>query len=349
MATIHWISANNPDMTPAEYEGLCADISSQGLLVPILTWRGGIVDGRHRERACTDVGVSPDYAELPDAWEERRVLAYCRGLEERRSTTPGQKAMVAVLDGEELKKRGPARKHGGPRERGRSADATAERAGVSSSTVEKARMVAARAPQAAALVRAGGMSLEQAVRIAQAPEENRAAMTASLATETRSAETGDSWGTPREWIELARQVMGGIDTDPASNEGAQKIVQAATYYTAEDNGLAQTWTGRVWMNPPYSQPLVTLFAERLIEMLGEGHASEAMVLVNNATDTRFAQMLLEYCSAALFPAGRISFCLPGTDTEVQGTRQGQMLVYFGDNVKRFVSACAGLGWVGVSP
>ena len=47
--------------------------------------------------------------------------------------------------------------------------------------------------------------------------------------------------TPPAIIEAARQTMGGIDLDPASCEQANRTVQAANYFSAEDNGLLQPW------------------------------------------------------------------------------------------------------------
>jgi uncharacterized membrane-anchored protein len=64
------------------------------------------------------------------------------------------------------------------------------------------------------------------------------------------------WYTPARYIELARGVMGGIDLDPASNAIAQQWIQADQYFTPTQNGLAQEWHGRVWLNPPYSQPAI---------------------------------------------------------------------------------------------
>lgn len=55
----------------------------------------------------------------------------------------------------------------------------------------------------------------------------------------------NSWGTPPHFIESARKVMGSIDTDPASNDEAQQIVQAEQYYTEDDSGLDQYWNGNV--------------------------------------------------------------------------------------------------------
>jgi hypothetical protein len=65
--------------------------------------------------------------------------------------------------------------------------------------------------------------------------------------------TGNNqWHTPSEYIEMARDVLGGFDLDPASNLIAQETVQAVTFYTEETNGLDKEWKGRVWCNPPYA-------------------------------------------------------------------------------------------------
>jgi hypothetical protein len=59
----------------------------------------------------------------------------------------------------------------------------------------------------------------------------------------------DEWFTPAKYIAAARAVLGGIDLDPASNAIAQATVRAGRYYSKDDDGLAQPWHGRVWLNP----------------------------------------------------------------------------------------------------
>lgn len=84
-------------------------------------------------------------------------------------------------------------------------------------------------------------------------------------TKTAARHSMDSpeWFTPRDYVEAARKVLGGIDLDPASHREANRIVRARRFYDERANGLRRPWSGRVFLNPPGG--LVAEFWHRLID------------------------------------------------------------------------------------
>lgn len=150
--------------------------------------------------------------------------------------------------------------------------------------------------------------------------------------------TDNEWYTPERYIELARQVMGSIDLDPASNDFANKTVKASRYYTEEDDGLEQEWFGNIWMNPPYSTTLLQRFADKLTDSKFE----QAVVLVNNATETAWFEKLVSKASAIVFHKGRIRFVK--RDGEHGAPLQGQAFLYYGNNADKFLEVFSKFGW-----
>lgn len=84
-----------PEMSPQEFEALKASIRAQGLREPIYLWRGQILDGRHRLRACEQLGIEPRYQEFQGSEAEAVEFVLAKNLH-RRHLTQSQKAALLV-------------------------------------------------------------------------------------------------------------------------------------------------------------------------------------------------------------------------------------------------------------
>lgn len=85
-----------PEMQEQEFAELKQDIGRNGLQMPILLYRGKVVDGRHRLRACTELGIVPRFEEMlaaNDAAVNQAVLSINL---HRRHLTESQRALVAA-------------------------------------------------------------------------------------------------------------------------------------------------------------------------------------------------------------------------------------------------------------
>lgn len=142
------------------------------------------------------------------------------------------------------------------------------------------------------------------------------------------------WYTPPEYIEAARLCMSEITLDPASCEFANRTVQAEHFFSLGDDGLQQSWFGRVWLNPPYADGMIGPFAQKFIDEWDAERIIEAILLVNNATETAWFQLLLTRASRLCLPKGRIKFLNEQGKPENSPT-QGQAILYFGESPYEF--------------
>ncbi len=160
----------------------------------------------------------------------------------------------------------------------------------------------------------------------------------------RAQGTGENeWYTPPDHIERARAVLGAFDLDPASSEHANKTVQAARFFTMEEDGLRQEWFGRVWLNPPYSQPHIAQFMEKMASEYKSGRVKEAIVLTHNYTDTAWFHIGAKSCKAICFTRGRIGFLSP--EGKRAAPTQGQAFFYYGENARAFAEHFASVGFI----
>jgi len=140
----------------------------------------------------------------------------------------------------------------------------------------------------------------------------------------------NEWYTPPFIIETAKSVMGNIDLDPASSRLANEIVGAKEFYTIEDDGIKKDWHGKVWLNPPYSQPDISNFAKAVTHKKYD----EIMILVNNATETDWFRMMADISKVICFINKRVKFI--DRDGNPGAPLQGQAIMYKGSNIDGFI-------------
>ena len=106
----------------------------------------------------------------------------------------------------------------------------------------------------------------------------------------------DDWLTPPELIRR----LGLFDLDPC----CPKLMPWSTakrQFTKADDGLAQPWEGRVWLNPPYSREATKWLAKMAAHKNG-------IALTFARTETRwFVQHVWKASVACLFIYGRLHF------------------------------------------
>jgi len=103
----------------------------------------------------------------------------------------------------------------------------------------------------------------------------------------------DDWPTPQWLVDQLAAEFGPFDLDPAASAANTK---ASAYYTRDDDGLAQEWKGRVWLNSPYGRELVPWLAKARAEVAA-GRAEIVVCLVPVRTGTKW--WLAATASAAL--------------------------------------------------
>ena len=135
----------------------------------------------------------------------------------------------------------------------------------------------------------------------------------------KSASYSDEWYTPKFIIDS----LGKFDLDPCA-PSVPLYQTAKVMYNEFDDGLAQIWEGRVWLNPPYSRPLINKFMRRMAEH------NRGTALIFSRTDTElFHTEVFGKATAVKFLRGRIKFLKPdGSEAGTPGC--GSVLIAYGE-------------------
>ena len=328
-----------PPLTDDEKKQLEENILRDGIQDPLKVWQGTLIDGHNRYEIARRHGLTFKTVEMQfptrddvkiwiikNQFGRRNLSAYDRSI-----LALKLKPVIAAKAKENLSTHTVDGYQGLPN----SAKAVntrqeiAKAAGVGHDTIAKVEKIEAQAtPEIKAALKAGDLSINQAYEGVKA-----GATTIAEVKEKKphvSFNSGNNeWYTPADIIEAARKTMGSIDLDPASSEIANQTVKATTFYTVDDDGLAQDWYGNIWLNPPYASGLIEKFVDKLLS----SDFKAAIVLVNNATDTEWFSKLANCANAVVFPKGRVKFLKP--DGNTGAPLQGQAILYFGNDVAVF--------------
>lgn len=289
---------------------------------------------------------------------EARALANmaARKGEQAGSTSEKSHELIADIFTNEVQPVAPAET---PKPAIRTDEAVASLANISSNTIRKIEQIErVAAPQVKEWAASGDVSINLAAQFVALPEDVQQEAIAAIAEHHEPAKevmreavhnhraqgTGENeWYTPQTHLDAAYEVLGNIDLDPASSEIANKTVQADRIFTIDDDGLTKEWAGRVWMNPPYAQPFIAQFVEKLASEYEAGRVTEAISLTHNYTDTVWFHRAAKSCAAICFTRGRIGFLSP--EGKKAAPTQGQAFFYYGSKVAEFVSSFSRIGFV----
>jgi len=118
--------------------------------------------------------------------------------------------------------------------------------------------------------------------------------------ERRTPTSSDEWYTPPSVFDALSL---SFELDPAAPPGGVPWVPARRHFCRDEDGLAQSWRGRVWLNPPYGRQ-----TGRWLDRLGDH--GDGLALVFARTDTAWFQRIASRATALCFIDGRLRFHRP---------------------------------------
>ena len=166
----------------------------------------------------------------------------------------------------------------------------------------------------------------------------------------------DELYSPAEYVDAAREAMGGIALDPASCAVANEVVRAERCYAKDDLGQTRDWRAdSVWLNPPRSAPTFDQFIWRMMADYEAGVFRRGTALVDNSTESDWFQLLAASADAIIFPPRRARLWRSDGDggKAKSAAPVGHALIYFGDRPDRFLDIMrkrlGGFGYSAAAP
>lgn len=110
----------------------------------------------------------------------------------------------------------------------------------------------------------------------------------------------DDWATPADLFAALNERFS-FDLDPCSNHSNAKCDR---HFTRDDDGLAQPWNGRVFMNPPYGRVLCE-WVKKAHDEVVSGRAEVVAALIPARTDTAYWHDYVMKAAEVILLRGRV--------------------------------------------
>lgn len=129
-----------------------------------------------------------------------------------------------------------------------------------------------------------------------------------LNTEVMFSSKSDCWETPQDLFDELDAEFGFTLDVCALPENAK----CERYFTPEDDGLSQDWTGVCWCNPPYGRQIGRWVRKAFFSSV---HGATVVMLLPARTDTSWFHDYILHRSEVRFLRGRVRFRAGGADID----------------------------------
>lgn len=149
-------------------------------------------------------------------------------------------------------------------------------------------------------------------------------MTATMGSHQSARMVTDQWLTPPKLVAS----LGVFDLDPCAPPHWPHALwpRALRQISPPEDGLAEEWKGRVWLNPPYSREAV-----RWLAKMAEHNHGTALVFARTETSW-FHRYIWQQATALLFLEGRVYFHGPdGTRASANAGAPSVLVAYGRDD------------------
>jgi phage N-6-adenine-methyltransferase len=116
----------------------------------------------------------------------------------------------------------------------------------------------------------------------------------------------EDWGTPQDLYDRLNRVFH-FDLDPCAS--GHEIAKAPLFFTPEDDGLKQEWTGNVFLNPPWGKGApIKNWLIKAGQELDMSHCNTVVALLPASVGTNwFNDYVMPYAQRIWFVRGRLAF------------------------------------------